>query len=97
MFHLIPLIILLPLLGLLVNLVNGRRHHEPTAGIIASSAAGLAFVVAISQFIALLRQPEGTVITLATWLRVHEFSARRQGYHRDLQARDPARQGRPAI
>jgi NADH-quinone oxidoreductase subunit L len=74
MFHLIPLIILLPLLGLLVNLVNGRRHHEPTAGIIASSAAGLAFVVAISQFIALLRQPEGTVITLATWLRVGEFS-----------------------
>ncbi len=74
MFDLIPLILLLPLAGLVVNIVARRRWRKPTAGIIASSAAGLAFIVAILQFSALLRQPGGTIITLTNWLEVGNFS-----------------------
>ncbi|MCA9963647.1 MAG: NADH-quinone oxidoreductase subunit L [Anaerolineales bacterium] len=70
MFNFFPLLFLFPLVGLLLNVANGRFWHKPIAGIIASSAAGLSFAVAILQWVALLRQPDGTVVTLGTWLQV---------------------------
>lgn len=70
MFDFMPLIILFPLLGLLANVLFGRRLRQPASGIIATTAAGLAFVVAIGQGIALLFQPEGAIITLGNWIQV---------------------------
>ena len=41
MFNLIPLIILFPVVGLLVNLFWGRQFGERGPGVLASLAAGL--------------------------------------------------------
>jgi NADH-quinone oxidoreductase subunit L len=60
---LVPLIIAFPVLGLLINIVAGKKIGDPWAGIIASLASGSAFVIAMLQFVGLaaternLRQP----------------------------------------
>lgn len=74
MFNLLPLLFLFPLAGVVLNGANGRFWPKPSAGIIASTAAGLSFVVAILQWVALLRQPAGAIITLGTWLRVADLN-----------------------
>lgn len=68
MFQIVPLIILMPIAGLLVNVAGRRWWREPAAGVIASLAAGLSFVVAVVLFIALLGRPEGEIVTVANWL-----------------------------
>jgi NADH-quinone oxidoreductase subunit L len=75
LFGLAPLIILLPVLGMLVNLAVGRRMSERFVGWIASSAIGLAFVVALTQAAALLQHPEGATVRLASWLQIGDFVA----------------------
>ena len=75
LFWLAPLIILLPVLGMLVNLAVGRRMSERFVGWIASSAIGLAFVVALTQAAALLQHPEGATVRLASWLHIGDFVA----------------------
>ncbi len=66
--------ILFPILGIAFNLTVARRWREPAAGVIASGAVGLAFVVAVFQFAALLAHPQPVTITLAEWMRVGAFS-----------------------
>lgn len=71
---LIPLIVVFPLLGLFINVVAGKRLGDPWAGIIASCASGLAFVIAVLQFIGLVTTnfaPQ--VVTLADWIVVGEL------------------------
>jgi NADH-quinone oxidoreductase subunit L len=75
MFNLVPLILLFPALGITINLTLARRSRQPTAGIVASVAAGLAFIIALTQFAALLGQPQGQTITLLRWLEVGAFRA----------------------
>ena len=70
MFDFMPLIILFPLLGLLANVLFGRGLRQPAPGVIAATAAGLSFVVATGQGIALLFQPEGAIIRLGNWIQV---------------------------
>lgn len=74
MFNLLPFLFLFPLAGLLINVANGRLWHKPIAGAIASSAAALSFAVAILQWVALLHQPEGAILTVGTWLRVSNLN-----------------------
>src|SRR3990172_13139129 len=74
-FALAPLIIFLPLAGLLVNLALGRRLGERFTGIVASSAVGLGFGVAVLQFLALRAQPEGARVVLAEWIRIGDLAA----------------------
>jgi NADH-quinone oxidoreductase subunit L len=69
-----PLIIGLPIVGLLINIAFGRRLGERFASLVASSAVGLAFLIAILQFIALLGHPEGATILLADWITIGELS-----------------------
>jgi len=45
LFSLVPLIVFLPVLGLLINLIFGKRMSEIAIGTVASLASGLAFVV----------------------------------------------------
>jgi len=74
-FALAPLIIFLPLAGLLINLGLGRRLGERFAGIVASSAVGLGFGVAVLQFLALQAEPEGARVVVAEWIRIGDLAA----------------------
>ena len=51
MFSLIPLIIVFPIAGLLLNAFLGRYFRSIGAGILASLAAGGSFVIAVLEFI----------------------------------------------
>ena len=69
-FYLAPLVIFFPLVGLLINLVFGRRIGEKAVGIVASSASGLSFAVAVLLAVSLIYQPTGKVIPLADWINI---------------------------
>ncbi|MCZ6530562.1 MAG: NADH-quinone oxidoreductase subunit L [Chloroflexi bacterium] len=73
LFSLAPLLILFPLLGLVVNIIAGRRLGERGVGIVASAAVGLAFVIAILQFIALRMDPSGATIHIADWIVIGQL------------------------
>jgi len=72
-FSLAPLIIALPVLGLLLNMVMGRKLGERWVGLVASSAIGLAFLVAVLQFVALQSEPEGTRVMVADWISIESL------------------------
>ena len=67
-FYLVPLVVAFPMAGLLINLIFGGRFSEKMIGTVASSASGLAFVVAVLQAISLLGNPEGAVLPLVEWI-----------------------------
>ncbi|MGQ9887035.1 MAG: NADH-quinone oxidoreductase subunit L [Aggregatilineales bacterium] len=70
MFELAPFLVLLPLGGFAINLIFAKRLREPTAGVVASAAAGLTFGAAVLLFIALLSSPAGATAVLADWIAV---------------------------
>jgi NADH-quinone oxidoreductase subunit L len=70
LFGIVPLVVLLPLAGLLVNLLFGRRLGERFTAWVACSAAGLAFGAAAVLAWALAQQPQGAVVPLASWVQV---------------------------
>jgi NADH-quinone oxidoreductase subunit L len=74
LFSYAPLIIAFPILGLLINMIFGRRLGERFVGITASSAVVLSFIVAILQFIALLGEPEGAQVMVADWITIGSLS-----------------------
>jgi NADH-quinone oxidoreductase subunit L len=74
LFALAPLVIFLPLAGLLVNLAFGRRLGERFSGIVASAAVGLGFLVSILQLLALQAEPEGARVLVAEWIRIGELT-----------------------
>jgi NADH-quinone oxidoreductase subunit L len=59
--------VLLPLGGILINLVIGRRLGEKGIGAVASLAVGGSFIFSVMLALALLQHPEGGVYRLATW------------------------------
>jgi len=69
-FYLVPLVVFIPIIGLLVNIVIGGRIGERTIGIIASLASGLAFVVAVLLAYSLVGHPEGATIPLVEWISI---------------------------
>ena len=66
----VPLILLFPILGLLINLAFGRWLSEKGVGIVACSAAAAAFAVAVGALATLLTVPEGGEVLLWEWLRI---------------------------
>ena len=72
-FGVAPLVIAFPLLGLLINLVFGRRRGERFVGIVATGAVVMAFGIALLQALALQGAPEGARVTIAEWIRVGEL------------------------
>jgi NADH-quinone oxidoreductase subunit L len=75
-FFLVPWVVFFPAIGLLINLIFGGRLGEKAIGWIASSAVGLAFVVAVLQVISLAAHPEGAIIPLVDWITVGETQLR---------------------
>ena len=68
-FGLIPLIVFFPVLGLLINLAAGKFLGEKWVGVVASGAAGLAFVIAVLELLGL--QANGyapQTVQLLDWL-----------------------------
>ena len=81
-FNLVPLVVFIPVLGILVNMLIGDRLYqwldddkaEKVIGIIASTASGLAFLVAVLLGISLLNNHEGAVVELVNWFTVGSFN-----------------------
>jgi len=72
-FQIAPWIIAFPLLGLIINILVGRRFGERFVGIVASSAVGLAFIVAVLQFISLQTHPHGISVRVAEWIAIGQL------------------------
>lgn len=70
----VPWIIFFPLLGLLVNLLIGRRLSERGIGTVASVASGLAFAVSVALMFALSADHyEAVVVPFADWITIGDF------------------------
>ncbi len=74
LFSLVPLIVFIPLAGVLINLFFGRMlmpsKDSRGPGVIASVLAIISFAIAILMFIGLLGHPEGTQVPLFTWFKI---------------------------
>jgi NADH-quinone oxidoreductase subunit L len=73
-FDLVPLVVFLPLLGLLVNLLLGEKLGEKFTGITASLATGLAFVVSVILASALATAPAAASVKLFDWINIGDFN-----------------------
>jgi NADH-quinone oxidoreductase subunit L len=69
-FGLVPWVVFLPVIGLLLNLLFGRRLGEKGIGLIASLSVGLAFLVSLVLALGLGYNPQPVTIHLADWLVV---------------------------
>jgi NADH-quinone oxidoreductase subunit L len=67
---LIPWVIIFPMLGILVNLVAGKRLGEKFSGTIGSLASGLAFLVSVLLAISVNAIPGVYHLELAKWLSI---------------------------
>jgi NADH-quinone oxidoreductase subunit L len=75
LFSIAPLIVFLPVLGLLVNIIFGGRMGEKAIGWIASAASGLAFVVSVLLGLALRSAGgEAVVVRFADWIHIGELN-----------------------
>lgn len=73
LFNLVPLVVFLPLLGLIVNLLLGRKLGEIFSGVVASLAVGLAFVISVLLAVALTAAPQAITIPFAEWIKIGNF------------------------
>jgi NADH-quinone oxidoreductase subunit L len=75
LFSLVPLIIFLPVAGLLINIIFGGRMNEKAIGVVASAASGLAFVVAALLGFALWTgSGEAVVVPFADWIHIGDLN-----------------------
>ena len=72
-FSLVPLVVLIPVFGLLINIIFGKWMGEKAIGWIASAATGLAFVVAVLLGISLLANHEGAIVPLVEWISIGDL------------------------
>src|SRR4030042_2195104 len=66
-FYLVPLVVIFPVMGLLINIFFGGRMGEKAIGAIACLASGLSFVVAYLLGISLVNHPEAVTISFMDW------------------------------
>src|SRR5688500_7801973 len=71
LFNLIPLIIIFPLIGVIINLMFGRKlmpdRDSRGPAVVSTTLAALAFLIAVLQFVALLAHPEGAEVHFFQW------------------------------
>lgn len=75
-FYLVPWVVFFPVIGLLINVVIGSRLGEKAIGTIASTAAGLSFLIAVFLLVSLNGHPEGSVVPLLDWINIGELQIR---------------------
>lgn len=69
-FGLAPALVFLPLAGLLINLIFGKRMREGVVGAVASLAVGLTFVLALIFAATLAGNPESVSYRFLEWIRI---------------------------
>ncbi len=69
-FSLVPLVVFLPVLGLLINMIFGGRMSEKAIGWTASLASGATFVVAVLLATSLAGHPEAVTIPFLDWINI---------------------------
>jgi NADH-quinone oxidoreductase subunit L len=75
LFSLVPLVVLLPVAGLLVNIIFGGRMSEKAIGAVASAVSGLVFVVAVLLGVALRTGGgEAVVVPFADWIHIGDLN-----------------------
>ncbi len=75
LFSLVPLIVLLPVLGLLINIIFGKRMSETAVGTVASLASGLAFAVSVLMGVLLWTGGgEAHVVPFADWIHIGDLN-----------------------
>ena len=72
-FNLVPLVVFIPLAGMLINIIFGRWFGEKVIGFVASAATGFAFLVAVLLGISLIGHPEGAVVPFAQWISIGDL------------------------
>jgi NADH-quinone oxidoreductase subunit L len=72
-FYLVPLVVFIPVIGLLLNTIFGKWMGEKAIGWLASLAAGLTFLVSVLLAISLLNHPEQVIVPLAEWISIGEL------------------------
>jgi len=74
LFNLIPLIVFLPVVGLLINMAFGGKMSEKAVGAVASTASGLAFGIAVLMAYALAQNhAEPVVVPFLEWIHIGEL------------------------
>ncbi len=75
-FQLVPWVVLIPVIGLLVNILIGSRIGEKGVGAAASLAAGGSFVVAVALAFGLnaTGQPEAVIVPFLDWFKIGTLS-----------------------
>ena len=73
-FPLVPWVVFFPLIGLLINMLIGRKLDEIAVGVIASLASALSFVTAGLLLVSLQAHPEPYIYHLADWINVGSFT-----------------------
>ena len=73
--NLVPLVVFLPVIGMLVNWLFGKWLGEKGVGVVASLATGLAFVVAVLLAVGLAANPEPSTLKLLDWITVGTLNA----------------------
>ena len=75
LFGVLPLIIVFPIVGLLINAAWGRQLGEKWVGLVASTASGLSFVIAVLMFLALRGNGYAAqTIHVAEWLHLGDLN-----------------------
>jgi len=72
--QLAPWVVLIPVIGLVLNLLIGKRIGEVGVGLIASLAAGGSFVVAALLAVGLAGHPEAQRVLFLNWMTIGDFS-----------------------
>ena len=71
-FQLVPWVVIIPVIGLLVNIIIGGRIGEKAVGTIASLAAAGSFGVAVALAVGLasMAQPEAVMVPFLDWIKI---------------------------
>lgn len=72
--NLVPWVVFLPVIGLILNLLIGRRIGEIGVGLIASLAAGGAFLISALLAVALSGHPEPVNVPFLDWIVIGEMN-----------------------
>ena len=78
LFSIIPLIVIFPFAGVIINLFFGRMlmadRDSKSPGVIASILAGLSFLIAVLMWIGLQSSPEGASVPFVQWMTIEAFA-----------------------
>jgi NADH-quinone oxidoreductase subunit L len=74
-FSLVPWVVFSPVIGLLLNILIGKRLGEALSGWLATLASAASFVVAGILFFTLQSSPQGATVPFLEWIHIGTFQA----------------------